>query len=384
MNKFKSVVFITSGHHELFDPLIDAICSYGNIENKFVFFTSSNAELNNDLYQIVKSQNATCLCMCGEYIINLDLLKKLNNLFLIRVGGDDEFFFDVYTKDMSRYFDVNLTTSHECYVEMIGMGVNSIHMPQMYKISKEFKENNEMHDVSFCGRVDIKHGRRQFIDSLIDTGVNLHIFGQGTTRGVLDEKEMLKLFSNSKINLNFSGVDSNKTYISKITGSDLTTKKQLKGRIFLIMHQGGFVMTEDFPDLKYTFEPGIDLVTFKTPTDLVRLVSYYLSHEDERETIRKKGAETVKKYAYDTFAPELLRQLFLHKKSTVPIKRVGPWCSKYIAFILSKQGLRNIKTNFLTSLSYGYLAGLWYFFYLGLYLVKVPLRIIRIIARRLR
>lgn len=364
-NIFKNVVFVSKKQHSFFDPYINAVCDYGDIESSFIFSPTSQKDLNENIYDVVNDRNATCLFICGEYVINKILLEKLSKLFLIRLGGDDDMFFDVYTKDISNYFDVNLTTSHWCHSKMLEMGVNSILIPSMYKSNQKYPKCTEKYDVSFCGAMDTKHGRNEYLGALLDDGVNTHLFGRGTSNGYLDRDEMFELYLDSKINLNFSGVDSNKDYISKISSMNLIERKQLKGRIFEIMHQGGFVLTEDCPDIKYFFTPGVDLVTFKNKDELVKLVHYYLGDNEARELIRNNGYKSVQKHSYKVFAPKVVKNLLSYKKTSQPIYGVSPKCSKYVALVLANDGIFFFKPNFSTSASYGYSTAIWYCFFYG-------------------
>ena len=95
------------------------------------------------------------------------------------------------------------------------------------------------------------------------------------------KKESCFIFRCSKINLNI-------TLRSIRTGIPL--------RAFEIMGSGGFLLTnyqEDFLDF---FEPGVDFVYYDSYEDLMNKTEYYLTHEEERQSIARNGYEKVKKY----------------------------------------------------------------------------------------
>lgn len=102
--------------------------------------------------------------------------------------------------------------------------------------------------------------------------------------GIRTLDEMPKVFHLSKINLNMT--------IRPIqTGLPL--------RIFDILGCGGFLMTNYQAELEELFEIGVDLEAYGSPEELVDKCSYYLTHEEERERIAKKGYEAVKeKHTY--------------------------------------------------------------------------------------
>ena len=92
-------------------------------------------------------------------------------------------------------------------------------------------------------------------------------------------REMPIVFKNSKINLNM-------TLRSIHTGIPL--------RAMDIMGSGGFLLTnyqEDFLDF---FEPGVDYVFYSSRDEMVKLVDYYLEHEEERREIAQNGYNKMK------------------------------------------------------------------------------------------
>lgn len=92
-------------------------------------------------------------------------------------------------------------------------------------------------------------------------------------------QETPKVYYSSKINLNI-------TLRSIASG--------IPARVFDIMSVGGFVLSnwqEEIPEL---FEEGKEIVTYKTPEELIDKADYYLRHEDERIRIGVNGYRKVK------------------------------------------------------------------------------------------
>ncbi len=87
-------------------------------------------------------------------------------------------------------------------------------------------------------------------------------------------KEMPIVFKNSAINLNM-------TLRSIHTGIPL--------RAMDIMGCGGFLLTNYQEDFLDYFEPGVDYVFYSSREELVKLVDYYLLHEEERLQIARNG-----------------------------------------------------------------------------------------------
>jgi spore maturation protein CgeB len=69
------------------------------------------------------------------------------------------------------------------------------------------------------------------------------------------------------------------------------TLYQIKARVFEIPACRGFMITEFADGLEDYFVPGKEVITFHTADEMVESVRYFLSHEQEREQIRRAGYE---------------------------------------------------------------------------------------------
>lgn len=108
--------------------------------------------------------------------------------------------------------------------------------------------------------------------------------------------EMPLIFKNSKINLN-------------ITAKSI--RNGLSLRVFDVLGCGGFLITNYQNDLPDLFEPGVELEVYSSLSELHDKVAYYLSHEEERLAIAKRGYEKVKKlHSYDNRMLEILSASF--------------------------------------------------------------------------
>lgn len=99
--------------------------------------------------------------------------------------------------------------------------------------------------------------------------------------GVSYEIEAPKVFYSSKINLGM-------TLRSIETGIPL--------RDYDIMGVGGFLMSNYQQEFEDLYEPGKDMVMFKSFEEMQDLADYYLKHEDERMRIAMNGYQTTAKY----------------------------------------------------------------------------------------
>jgi len=96
----------------------------------------------------------------------------------------------------------------------------------------------------------------------------------------LSDRELIQMYSRSKINLGFSSV------------ADTTTGiKQVRLRDFEVPMSGGFYMVEHMEELEEFFEVGQEVVCYHNKKDLAEKIKYYLAHESERESIRQAGMQ---------------------------------------------------------------------------------------------
>ena len=86
--------------------------------------------------------------------------------------------------------------------------------------------------------------------------------------------EMPKVFRLSRINLNI-------TLKSIESGIPL--------RCIDILGAGGFLMSNYQPELVENFENGKEIVCYESTKDLIEKCRYYLSHEEERAEIARRG-----------------------------------------------------------------------------------------------
>jgi len=102
------------------------------------------------------------------------------------------------------------------------------------------------------------------------------------TQGFVPNDAMAALFRNSKINLGFT----------RMIGHDPSRPgvNQVKLRDFEVPMAGGFYLVEKAPDYEGLFKPGVEVETWNGIDELLEKVSYYLSHDSEREAIARAGA----------------------------------------------------------------------------------------------
>ena len=125
-------------------------------------------------------------------------------------------------------------------------------------------------DVSFCGQA---YGdRMEWMD-----GIDVERYGKGQSKGMVEFKELAKIYNRSKMCINFS------------KGAD--GRMQIKCRPFEVTASKSLLLCEYVEGIEDYFEIDKEIVCFKTKDELKKKIAYYLEHDDEREAITQAGYE---------------------------------------------------------------------------------------------
>ena len=166
-----------------------------------------------------------------------------------------------------------------------------------------------VYDVSFIGRV--YRQRPAIIQRLRDEGVKVLVRGTGWPEGRATPEEMVAIFNQSRINLNFSDPPKFVNWFKRLLGRR-QPPKQIKGRNFEIPGCGGFLLTDRAENLDDYYVPGKEIALFEGADNLVEQIRYYLSREEERAAIAKAGFErTLRDHTYERRFNELFQRMGL-------------------------------------------------------------------------
>lgn len=183
---------------------------------------------------------------------------------------------------------------------------------EKHKIQKEYHQMGEafFYEAAFLARILANRERTTILNELaIDHEVSL--FTGDTDLSLMGDrvrlhprvgfdKEVYKVYRNSKINLNIT-LHCIETGISQ--------------RVFDVLGAGGFLLTNYQEELYDYFTPGKDLVVYHDLAELKELTEYYLAHEEEREEIARNGQKTVfEKHDYLLRMSRVMDIVRKHKK----------------------------------------------------------------------
>lgn len=106
-------------------------------------------------------------------------------------------------------------------------------------------------------------------------------FSSNIIHDFLPNEAVGNLFINSQINLGFTRIREDNPYRKGLY--------QMRLRDFEVPFTGGFYLVEAAPGYNSFFTPDKEVVTWETPDDLQEKITYYLTHEDERNAIAMAG-----------------------------------------------------------------------------------------------
>lgn len=201
-----------------------------------------------------------------------------------------------YSRYWAQHFD--FFTTPDVYGELkyreIGLH-NAIHFPfgcneQIFRKMDVPKK----YDVSFVGGW---HPYREWlIKRLEKNGVDIEVVGHRWPNGEIDQEGMVRLFNESRINLNLSNsaswdarylASSPRAFINRLRSKK--NVEQLKARHFEINGCGAFQLSYYVEGLEHCYDINREIGVYADPDDLVEKVKFYLAHEELRESIAAAG-----------------------------------------------------------------------------------------------
>jgi hypothetical protein len=206
----------------------------------------------------------------GIPMVNLALNDKEHFVGKIRDGRA------FGARDICRFFDLSWTSTEDALIKYVVEGAQPLYLPEGANpdIHRPYDLEKTI-DVSFVGQC--YGNRRAVIEELGRRGIRIEAYGFGWPRGPLEMEEMVRMYSRSRINLGFGGIEGHRDTFC------------LKGRDFEIPMSGGLYLTEDHPELHYAFRPGEEILTYTGIDDLEEKIRYYLANADKADVIRKAG-----------------------------------------------------------------------------------------------
>ena len=237
------------------------------------------------------------------YPETLKYLKDNLSIPTIAWMADDHWRFENYSKYNARLYSLYVTTDENSLIKYKQNKIFNVTLSQWacnHYLSGDHVSKKNL-KVSFVG---MSYGnRRRDINNLkIDNQINLDCWGSGWPKGKLNASEMLNVFKNSSINLNFTKSSNQKNIrtAAKVFLNKESLKyklntlsqikdnikiflqkdtRQIKARIFEVTGVGGFLLTENCDYLEKYFEIDKELITFENIKEAGEKIKFYLKND---------------------------------------------------------------------------------------------------------
>lgn len=218
-----------------------------------------------------------------------DIVQKIRRTTPTKVVSwfcDSHYRYENFDRQWAEFVDYCVTTSTGGLEKYRRDGLGSKVIKSQWAAAPSYNYMPEVQkdiDVLFVGQ---PHGdRRQIIDHLRKSGLNVQTYGHGWDRR-LSFDEMILHFNRAKINLNLSN------------GADVRVK-QIKGRNFEVPGCGGFLLTGMAENLNEYYDVNREISIYNNTNELVDKCRHYLTHPEERQAIALAGYErTMKEHRY--------------------------------------------------------------------------------------
>lgn len=161
-------------------------------------------------------------------------------------------------------------------------------------VYQKLPDSKKIHDVSFVGSW---HPYREWLlDRLRKAGFSVYVAGYGWPHGAVDQEEMIRIFNQSRVNLNLSNsvswdarylLQSPRGFINRMRSPK--SGEQLKARVFELACCGAFELSYYVEGLERYFLIGDEIGIYTDPDDLSAQVRFYLEDDDLRERIASAG-----------------------------------------------------------------------------------------------
>lgn len=257
-----------------------------------------------------------------DFRFSLEFFRLLQKkVFIVMMVGDVQHYFDSRDIYYAQCADLVVVYDYLSRYRFEHYGINAVTFYSSYDKNNFLKINGckKNIDISFIGQITNYEDRIKFINYVAANGIKIEIFGRGSKNGEVSLSKMVDIFNMTKININFTGITT-KNVLGNRQNIDARLK-QMKGRMAEIALCGGFVLTEYVPYINEVFQIDKEIAVFYEKEDLLEKIRYYLAHEDERESIAKKGyAKALSDYEISTAIPRLINIIEDFRK--VKVKRL--------------------------------------------------------------
>lgn len=239
---------------------------------------------------------------------------------------DDPYYTDL-TRNLANHYDYVFTLEKECVDFYLRNGCTNVHYLPLAAYVNDFRPRNPdlslRKEVSFIGSAYWK--RVEFFNQISGYLAKKDVSISGLWWERLRDFDLLKskikpghwmgpqetaeAYNGSKIVINMHRAHDDDSYNSNKQRIGAVSPNP---RTFEISACATLQLTDVRNDLASFYTPGVELVTYSSPWDMIEKIEYYLSHEEERREIAIRGMyRTMKEHTYTRRLEKMLSIMLL-------------------------------------------------------------------------
>lgn len=224
---------------------------------------------------------------CSDFNTDPETLQymKSKGPLILNFCWDDKLYFKSSHRHQSSgvgriapFIDLNLTNAPSSIAKYQSVGALAIFWPEganPLPQEPDFRKIRSDIDALFVGG---RYGwRGEFVEKLIQSGVNILTYGNGWPNGPAPGDSLHQLYAESPVVLGFSGVGYSKKLMC------------LKGRDFEVPMAGGLYLTQFNPELKLVYKIGSEILTYKNLEECIKKIKWVNENKEEAFKIREAG-----------------------------------------------------------------------------------------------
>ncbi len=280
--------------------------------------------MNKKLREVIlrDKPDVAIFCLLWEGQFDEEIISSLRKYTKTIIYFFDDPWRQKFVRHWIKYFDYFSTPDYYMFQQYKLEGIkNVIYSPFGFNSSIYKKLDVEKkYDVSFVGGYS---PFRNWVKHLLEKeGIRLNIFGRGWGKSGrwISQDEMIKVFNQSKINLNLS--NSSSYDISFLIWSLPSfknikqllllkkNKEQVKGRHFEINASGGFQLSYFIPSLNQIYEIDKEIAVYEDVRQLPGEIKFFLNNDELRNSIANRGYEhSLREHTAQLYLKNLVEQV---------------------------------------------------------------------------
>lgn len=301
----------SAGHEvELFDYMQNLKSSGRNVMNDQLVNIAASNNFDVGIFVLYTDQ------------LDYDTVDKVRRHMPTLCFFHDDNWRQSFVRSWAPHFDFFTSSDYECQNKYSRIGLpNVIHFPfgANCNLYKPIEHSQKKYDVSFVG--GWHPAREWLIKRLKRAGISVATAGSGWSGGIIEHAAMVRMFNESKINLNLT--NSRCWDLRMLLSSPLhglrqlfrqKNKEQIKARHFEINACGAFQLSYYVEGIERAYRIGQEIAVYVDPDDMIDKVRFYLADQTLRDEIAQAALNrTLKDHRYEDRFEKVFAQMGIFK-----------------------------------------------------------------------